>query len=93
MTNFSIDFTNPWLLFLLIPAVFIVLFPYFRMAKRYRRTRNRIVSMVLCITVMVLGISVLSGLHFDYDVVNNNNEVILLIDASYSGGIPFTPFR
>lgn len=86
MTNFSIDFTNPWLLFLLIPAVFIVLFPYFRMAKRYRRTRNRIVSMVLCITVMVLGISVLSGLHFDYDVVNNNNEVILLIDASYSGG-------
>lgn len=84
MTNFRISFSNPWLLLLLIPAVALTFLPYFRMAKKYRRTRNRIVSIILHGLVMVLCIAVLSGMTFSYDVANTDNEIILLVDASYS---------
>ena len=85
MTNFSINFSNPWLLLLLIPAGLLTLIPYFRLNKRYRCTRNRIVSIVLHLIIMVLSISVLAGLTFDYDKPNSENEVILLVDSSFSG--------
>ncbi len=85
MTNFSINFTNAWYLLLLIPAAFFTLFPYFRLAKRYRRTRNRIGSMVLHMVVTLLCVSILSGIYFTYDKPNMENEVILLVDASFSG--------
>ena len=85
MTNFSINFSNPWLLLLLIPAVGLTLLPYFRVKKKYRRTRNRIVSIVLHMTIMVLSITVLAGINFSYDIPNRENEVILLVDTSFSG--------
>lgn len=85
MTNFSIKFSNPWLLLLLIPAALLTFIPYFRMNKRYRGTRNRIVSMVLHLIIMTLAISLLAGITFEYDLPNDENEVILLVDASYSG--------
>ena len=84
MTNFSINFSNPWLLLLLIPAIAFTLIPYFRSNKRYRKTRNRIVSIVLHLIIMVLSISVLAGATFEYDLPNEENEVILLVDASFS---------
>ena len=85
MTNFSIKFSNPWLLLLLIPAFLLTFIPYFRMNKRYRGTRNRIVSMVLHLIIMTLAISLLAGITFEYDLPNDENEVILLVDSSYSG--------
>ena len=84
MTNFSINFSNSWFLWLLIPAVVFTLWPYFRLAKKYRRTRNRIVSIVLHLLIMALSISVLSGITIEYDVPNTENEVILLVDVSDS---------
>ena len=84
MSNFTIKFSNPWFLLLLIPALLFTLFPYFRMNKRYRRTRNRITSMVLHIVVMVLAIAVLSGITFEYDIPNEETELILLVDTSDS---------
>lgn len=84
MINFSINFWNPWLLLLLIPAFGLTLFSYFRLNKRYRFTRNRIVSMVLHLVIMVFSIVVLAGMTFSYYVKNTENEVILLVDASYS---------
>lgn len=86
MTNFSIQFLYPWFLLLLIPAVALTLLSYFKLGKRYRCTRNRIVSMVLHITVMVLAITILAGMTFSYFKPNTENEVILLVDASYSTG-------
>lgn len=85
MTNFSLTFLNsPWFL-LLIPVAFLLTFiPYFRLAKRYRRTRNRIISIVMHLILSVLTISVLSGLQFHYETPNNNNELVVLIDGSYS---------
>ena len=85
MTNFKIDFERPWFLLLLIPAVILTMIPYFRLAKKYRRTRNRVVSIVLHLLIMVLCISVLAGITFKYDLPNTENEVILLIDTSFSG--------
>lgn len=41
--------------------------------------------MVLHITVMVLAIAVLSGITFEYDVPNEETEVILLVDTTDSG--------
>ncbi|MBR7186796.1 MAG: VWA domain-containing protein [Clostridia bacterium] len=80
--NFRIEFWNPWLLLLLIPALLFALIPYFRLNKKYRKTRNRIASIVLHILVMVLSISVLAGITFTYQITNEENEIILLVDVS-----------
>ena len=84
MTNFRINFLYPWLLLLLIPAIAFTLFSYYKLGKRYRCTRNRIVSMALHLTVMLLAIAILAGITFSYFKPNTENEVILLVDASYS---------
>ena len=84
MTNLSINFSYPWLLLLIILAALMTLVPYFRMNKRYRGTRNRITSMVLHMIIMVLAICVLAGFTISYDLPNQDNEVILLVDSSFS---------
>ena len=86
MYNFTIGFEYPWLLLLLIPALFFTVFHYFRSAKKYRRNRNRITSMVLHGLIMVLCISVFAGVAFLYDVPNEDNQIYLLVDMSDSGG-------
>ena len=58
MYNFRISFENPWHLLLLIPALFLTFFFYFRSAKKYRRNRNRITSIVLHLLVTIFSISV-----------------------------------
>ena len=40
---------------------------------------------VLHMLVMVLSISVLSGINFKYELPNTRNELILLVDGSFSG--------
>lgn len=82
MTGLSFHFTYPWLLLLLIPAAAISVIPYFFLNKKYRRTRNRIISMVLHGIVMLLAVLALSGLTFEYSVHNDENEIILLVDVS-----------
>ncbi len=67
---------------LLIPALGLTLLTYFLLSKRYRKTRNRIVSMVLHMIVMLLCICVLSGMKFNYVIPNSENEIILLVDVS-----------
>jgi len=84
MTNFAINFSIPWLLLLLIPAVVLTLWPYFRLAKRYRRTRNRIISIVLHLLIMVMSISLLAGMTFTYDIPNEENEIVIVVDMSHS---------
>jgi uncharacterized membrane protein len=84
MTNLRLEFSYPWLLLLLIPAAILTFLPYFRLAKRYRRTRNRVTSVVLHSIVMTLAICILAGLTFHYEIPNKDNELLLLVDASYS---------
>lgn len=85
MQNFHIQFAYPWsgwLMFLLIPAIALTLIPYFMLNKKYRRTRNRVISIVLHLIVMVLSICVLAGMTFAYQIGNLENEIILLVDVS-----------
>ena len=84
MSNFRIEFARPWLLLFLIPALVLTLIPFFRLAKKFRRTRNRVISVTLHTLAMVLCIALLSGISFAYEVPNRQNELILLVDASDS---------
>lgn len=85
MSDFSIKFTNPWLLFLAIPALACILIPFFLSDKKYRNNRNRIISVVLHAIVMALVVCVIAGMTFDYNVANKQNEVLILVDQSHSG--------
>lgn len=82
MSNLTIHFSNPWLLLLLIPAFALALIPYFRLSKKYRRTRNRIISVITHLCAMVLCICVLCGIQFRYVKKNTDNEILLLVDVS-----------
>ena len=84
MMNFKINFEYPWLMLLLIPAALLTIVLYLRLNKKYRRNRNRIVSIILHSIVMLLCISVLAGMTFSYEKVNKENEVLILVDASES---------
>ncbi len=86
MTNFRINYNHPWLLLLIIPAILLTLWPYLRINKKYRRTRNRVISVTLHIIAMVLAVNLLAGVSFSYEIPNEENEVILLVDASDSNG-------
>ena len=85
MSHLQITYTYPWLLLLIVPLVLLTLIPYFRLDKRYRFTRNRVISMTLHIVVSVIAVNLLAGLGFSYEVPNEENEVILLVDVSDSG--------
>jgi len=78
----SFEFIYPWLLLLLIPAFLITLLPHFKLVKRFRRTRNRIIPLVMRMIVFVLAITTLAGITISYTLPNKGNEVILLVDVS-----------
>lgn len=84
MTSFAIRFSYPWLLFAIIPVLLAVLIPYFMINKKYRNTRNRIVSIILHVTAMTLAILMLAGMRFEYNVSLTTNEMIVLVDMSDS---------
>ena len=84
MYNLTVEFLYPILLLLLIPALLLTLIPHFRLAKRYRRTRNRISALILRILVMTMAILTLAGMRFLYQIPNEENEIILLVDVSDS---------
>lgn len=85
MTNLSINFTNSaWWLLLLIPAVVFTLISYFRLNKRYRCTRNRIVSITMHLIIMLLAIALLAGFTIEYYTPDTEREVVLLVDVSYT---------
>ena len=84
MSNFAINFQHPWFLFALLLGLVLALVPHFRIAKKYRRNRNRIVSLVFHIIVIFLSTFLLAGMTFDYTVKNDQNEILLLVDMSDS---------
>ncbi len=85
MSNLQITYKYPWALLLIIPALLIVFIPYFRLDKRYRFTRNRIISIISHSIASILVVNLLAGLGFSYEKPNDKNEVIILVDVSDSG--------
>jgi len=84
INSFSIEFANPWLLLLLVPAILFALIPFFRLKKQHRKTRSHITSLVLRIIALVLTVFVLSGMDFESSTITNRDDVIILVDASES---------
>ncbi len=82
MLSISIEFTRPYLLLLLIAFYAMTVIPYFRLSKKYRKTRNRITSMVLHAVLSTLAVLLLAGTTFVRSKSNPENELILLVDVS-----------
>lgn len=82
MKSLTVIFSSPWFLLFLVPLVVLTFVPYFRIPKRFRRTRNRIIPLILHLTVVTLSVLVLSGFSIEYSVPNEKNEIILLVDVS-----------
>lgn len=61
-----------------------MLWPYFRLPKQHRRTRNRIVSMVLHSVVLVLTTLVLAGISLEVSYVDIKHDVMIVVDKSKS---------
>ncbi len=84
MSDFNFNFTNPWLLFLLIPALLITLIPFFRIPKKFRRTRNRVISVSLHVLTVIFCVALIAGLYFTFTIPNRENELIIVMDVSDS---------
>ena len=82
MSNIELRFERPWLFLLLIPALLLILLPYFRMPKRRRKTAKRIVPVVLHCVMAALMILLLTG--FSAHRSTDNQAIILLVDHSDS---------
>ncbi len=80
----SVHFKLPWLLFLLVPAYALMLWPYFRLSKQHRRTTSRVVSLVLHSVIILLCVFMICGMSFEHTTVSIKNDVIILVDASDS---------
>lgn len=85
MSSLQITYKYPWALLLIIPVLLMAFIPYFRLDKRYRFTRNRIISLIAHSIASILVINLLSGIGFSYEIPNEQNEVIILVDVSDSG--------
>lgn len=82
MSNIELRFEYPWLLLLLIPALALILIPYFRLPMRRRKMVQRIVPTILhCVMALILTI-LLAGLSIVR--TTDNQAVILLLDYSDS---------
>lgn len=68
----------------MIPGIALVLFAFFRVSKQFRYTRNRVISLSLGVIMVVLCSFMVAGIGFSYYIANDTNEVLLLIDKSYS---------
>ena len=80
----TINFSNPWLLLLIIPAVALMLWPYLRLPKRHRNTRNRVISLALHSLILLLVVSMLAGMTFTSSQTSYKKDVVLLVDLSES---------
>ena len=77
MNNFK--FNNPWLLFLIIPLVILIVVGFFMMKKEKRYTKKNIISFSLHLVIAVL-ISVAFA-DPSYLTIDKETELYILVDA------------
>lgn len=82
MSSIEFAFEQPWLLLLVIPALAIILIPFFRLPKRRRRSLKKIVPAVLHSVIALLLVLILSG--FAIAKSSRDEAVLILMDISDS---------
>lgn len=75
-------FSHPWLLLVFLFGAGMTLFLYLRLSKKYRRTRNRITSIVLHIIVLALAVLTMAGMLINISIPNKENQILLVVDVS-----------
>lgn len=78
----SISFDNPLLLILGIPALLLLLIPYFIAIRKENKSKSTRISLGLHVAIALLISLVIAGLHVT--TVKTKTEVIILADLSYS---------
>ncbi len=81
MSNIDLSFSNPWILILIIPLLFLTVFPYLRLNKK-RRTKKHFVSLICRCLAIVLLVVMLSGVTYMSKL--DDASVIILVDLSDS---------
>jgi len=84
MSIISITFDKPLLLLLIIPMMALALWPYLRLPLQYRRTKSRVISLIIHTVVLCLCVLLMSGLNFHKTEHFAKPDLILLIDVSDS---------
>lgn len=84
MSNFRITIEYPWLLFCLIPLIAAVVFSFFKVPEKFRYNLNRILSTVLGLITVCCAAFMVSGMGFAYEKNNDKNEIMILVDGSFS---------
>ena len=84
MSIISISFERPLLLLLIIPMLALALWPYLRLPLHSRRTKSRVISLVVHAVILCLCVLLMSGINFHRTEHFDKPELILLIDVSDS---------
>lgn len=84
MNSINLQFDNPWIMLALIPAIALALWPYLKIKKHRRRTRNRVVSMILHIVILFMITSVFANFKVRVEDVLLEKDTIILVDVSDS---------
>ncbi len=84
MSSFSVQIRQPWVLLLLLPLVALALIPYLRLPRHRRRTRNRVVSLILHLLILALALPLLAGVSIHTERRLDTFDVVLVADLSAS---------
>ena len=60
------------------------LLPYFKLPKKYRKSRNRLASMTIHVIITAILVAVLAGVTIENTFVSRKSDVIILVDQSRS---------
>ena len=82
--GYSITFSNPWLLFLLLPAVALGLLFLLTRKRTGGKKRNRVIAFILYVVTIVCCVFIISGIDIEKNADTVRNEIVLLVDVSDS---------
>lgn len=80
MSSIEIAFQKPWFLLLVIPALAVILLPFFRLPARRRKSVKRIAPVVLHSVIVVLLVLIISG----FSLLRSEKEQAVMVVADMS---------
>ncbi len=87
MYNAHFEFLiSPYILFLIIPLILLIILAFFIFNRKshFHSSLNQILSAIIECIIIILCVVCLSGPIYAYEVKNQQNELVILLDQSYS---------